>query len=152
MIPNIRSLIAPVLTVAYYQQASKGDINFKTVPSFKCGLWHSAVCINAQTTQFHTENDCTYTLITVPKQETNMKPFLRRQYNFLFKLKLHENIAIELVTGVTILFSGTFLTHRQHCDRASSSMDGIFFNFASYGTERLYRHIMTLFHRKSESL
>ena len=27
MIPNIRSLIAPVLTVAYYQQESMGDIN-----------------------------------------------------------------------------------------------------------------------------
>ena len=125
-----------------------GKINLKKVPAFKCGLWHSDVCINDQTTNFHTENDCIYTLITVPKQEIIKNECLKREYQFLFKLNGYQNIAIKLVYGVTILFSGNFLTHRQYCNRPSLPMDDVFFNFASYGSEKLYRHIRKSFIRK----
>ena len=43
LIPNMRTLIAPILDLAFKKQASMGSINLKEVPSSCNGLGHSAV-------------------------------------------------------------------------------------------------------------
>ena len=75
--------IAPVVDVANNIQGVQGDINLLQVPGSKNGCWHTTICINAQTKVFHTEEDCGYTVISVPKQKTNDVG----KYHFLFMLK-----------------------------------------------------------------
>ena len=59
----------------------------------ECGMWQSSVCINAQTTQLLIENDCTYTVITVPKQ--NIKLESSDDYKFLFELKKVTTVGLK---------------------------------------------------------
>ena len=68
IIPNAKSLIAPILNSGYIAQKSKGDINLERVPTYDSGLCHSAIAVNAQTRYFHTENDCIYMIINVRVQ------------------------------------------------------------------------------------
>ena len=63
---KIQPLICSMINVILNLQKPLGDINFKGVENKSSGLWQSQVCINAQTGIFHTENNCTYTLISVP--------------------------------------------------------------------------------------
>ena len=51
----------------------------------EAGLWQSSVCVNCQTSILHTENDCTYTVITTPNQGTNVVPI------FLFEIQKGTN-------------------------------------------------------------
>ena len=63
----------------------------------------SCICVNAQTTHLYTENDCTYTVITVPKQNIKKKP--NDDYTFLFELKKGETIGIKIPHGISFTFS-----------------------------------------------
>ena len=111
VIPNLTDFIAPTLKTAFQIQQVIGDINMNKVNISDCGMWQSSICINAQTTQLHTENDCTYTVITVPKQETKMDP--PDEYIFLFDLKKGETLGLKMIYGINFMFSGKYLTHRQ---------------------------------------
>ena len=112
--PNIRKLIAPLINAAYRDQLNKGDINLKKGASFDSGLWQSNISVNARTASFHTENDYTYTLISIPKQEFNSQR--KHEYSFLFSIKEKNNISIRLSEGISFVFSGKLLTHRQSCN------------------------------------
>ena len=139
IIPNLRQCIAPTLNVAYDIQGFVGGLNIERVPLSGYGLWQTSISINAQTTQFHTEKDCTYTVIHVPKKATEQKKIKQNDYRFLFKLKGNCNIG---------LFSGQCLTHRQSSNYDVSKDQSLFINFASYGNERMYRHLKTSIYRK----
>ena len=82
-IPRIDMLLCPSLNVAYMKKQKKGDDILKAVVSSDSLMWQSQICVNASTAIFHNENDCTYTVITVPnnivlnkKKERNMPCFL----------------------------------------------------------------------------
>lgn len=66
-IPNINDLISPILDAAYHRQSHKGTVNLKRVEAAKHGVWQRSVCVNAVTAKFHVEDDCTNTVIVVPK-------------------------------------------------------------------------------------
>ena len=58
----------------------------------------------------HTEDDVTYSTISVPLQEVQSAD---RNYHFMFQLN-HKNVmSLPLVEGTTLIFSGKLLTHRQ---------------------------------------
>jgi len=139
IIPNIRKLIAPVINVANKIQDRDEDINLHKTPSFKDGLWQSSISVNGRTNEFHTENDSTYTVIAIPKQEEFSKR--KHEYSFIFKFKEKHNISIRLTEGTSFLYSGKLLTHRQSCNLPIQMKDEVFINFASYGTQRLFSHI-----------
>ena len=151
IIPTVRSLIDPVLNVAYKKQQETADINLKKVPDYDSGLWHSTICVNAQTSIFHTEHDCTYTLIYVPSQEKKKGEKNGTKYHFIFKLKNKENIGIPMYEGITLLFSGKFLTHRQTCNKTCTPVEEVFANLTLCGSKRLYTHIKSSF-RRNESI
>ena len=143
--PNIRKLIAPVINVAYREQLKKGDINLNKGALFDSGLWQSNISVNARTASFHTENDSTYTVISIPKQEVNSQR--KHEYSFLFKIKDKNNISIRLTEGISFVFSGKLLTHRQSCNFPVDMKGETFINFSSYGTKRLFSHIKKPFMR-----
>jgi len=145
---HIKSLIAPIITTGFNLQQPKGAVNLKEIPASSSGLWQTSISVNAQTKVLHTENDATYTVINVPDQQDNVKKNKARQYTFLFKLCNKKNICFKLRSGVTFVYSGKLLTHHQTCNLPCSPTEDMFFNFGSYGTERLYRHIRTSFDRK----
>ena len=149
IIPNLRSLIAPIISIGYELQGSKGEVNLQKMAASSSGLWQTSISVNAQTKVMHTENDATYTVINVPKQDESMKKNKARQYTFLFKLRNNKNVCFKLRSGITFVYSGKLLTHHQTCNLPCLPKEEIFFNFGSYGTERLYRHIRTSFDRNT---
>ena len=73
ILPNFKDCIAPVLKVADDLQAIVGDIHIKRGTYHDYGIWKSVVSINSQTEELHTEDDCSYTVITVPHQASMKK-------------------------------------------------------------------------------
>ena len=104
------------------------------------------MCVNAVTEKFHTENDCTSTVIVVPDQKdpTNRE----REFQFVFQLQKFVNVSLKLKHGISFICSGKFLTHRQHCTLPCKGDSDVFFDIASYGNNRLYSHIKCSFNRK----
>ena len=72
-IPIVIELIAPVLKVAHTMQSEIGNINLKEILLSNEGIWKVAVVVNGQTKELRNEEDCTYALIHVPKQENEDK-------------------------------------------------------------------------------
>ena len=101
-------------------------------------LWQTSICVNAQTGEFHNENDCTYTIITTPKQDSTDD---EQEYNFITQLMTNHNIGIKLEPGMTFLFSGKYLTHMQGYNNNITTSTSNFINIASYGNARLYYHL-----------
>ena len=139
VLPNIRSLIAPVLETSYELQQKNIDLNLKEGFSSKDGCWQTSLCVNAVTKQFHTEQDCTYTLISIPNQALN-----EDRYDFIFKINPQKHICIQMIPGLSFIFSGMYLTHRQNISQSNMNKSSTnFFNVASYGNKRLFTHIRT---------
>ena len=154
VLPQVKNFISPLLLAAKSKQEKLGSINFKDVDTTKDGIFQSVVCVNSTTKVFHTEKDCTYTLITVPSQTTpkveNKKT--RSPTHFMFKLNENEVLALKMKQNVSFIFHGYTLTHRQHC--IDSYRDNIpmeeyqpFYNIGCYGNHRLFKHIKKSFER-----
>ena len=152
ILPTIRGLIAPILDVCYDYQSEIGNINLKKVPTSDDGLWQTSVCVNSFTKKFHTEHDCSYTFIYVPQQEINQKRYTDAHYTFLFSLNIGNNVGIRLKSGISIMYSGVYLTHRQSCENMKTKKKTLFFNIASYGNQMLFQHVRRSFDRKKESI
>ena len=104
--------------------------------------------MEASTGEFHTEKDCTYTLISIPTQNTITKKSAGNNYHFLFCLSNKIQLNIPLYPGISFIFSAAFLTHRQHINEYDKSNENErFFNVASYGNKRLYHHIKKSFNK-----
>ena len=90
LIPNIRKYLAPTITAAHSLQSKYGDCKLEQMHCSTEGLWQGSVGVNASTSELHCENDCTYTLISVPKQEkvNNKYP----EYNFYLNLKEEKHL------------------------------------------------------------
>ena len=52
-----------------------------------------------------------------------------------------------MLPGVSFMFSGKYMTHKQYCNVDAHPRENCFVNFGSYGNERLYRHIRKSFDR-----
>ena len=140
-IPNITNLIAPIINTDFALQEEKGYVNFKKFPLHDDDLWQTSIFINARTSEFHTESDSTYTAIHIPQQETKLKS---GEYHFVFKIKDRENVSITLSPGISFLFLGKILTHRQSCTKAFSCDDELFINFSSYGTTLIFSYLKNM--------
>ena len=102
------------------------------------------------TEHLHTENDCGYTVIKVPKQEFQWKPNLIQMQVFIFKMNEKQQLALPLLTDTSFMYSGKCVTHRQHyrCNTDCSSEP--FINLASYSNEKLFNHLRKTFERLVE--
>ena len=144
-VPNIRSILAPVLDTTFYIQTDFKDINLRENLGSINGCWQSSICVNAETQEYHTEHDCTYTLISIPNQSKSKES--KMKYDFLFNLTDKQSINIHLKPGVSFMFSGLFLKHRQNKSNTISNSDEPFFNIASYGNKRLFHHLRKTINR-----
>ena len=56
-------------------------------------------------------------------------------------------LGLQMDHGLSFLFSGQYLFHRQMILDVKQPKDSSFFNFASYGSERLYNHLKSTYNR-----
>ena len=96
-------MINPIVNTTFQIQDDKKELNIKQGHSSKYGCWHTSICIDAQTEQFHTEDDCCYTLICVPNQSFEKNTDNSNSYDFIFKMN-HEQ-EITLSPGTSYIFS-----------------------------------------------
>ena len=89
----------------------------------------------------HTENDCTYTLISVPTQNKSMNI-----YRFIFPLNEDHIIEVIMNEDLSFLFSGKFLHHNQTSESIPDIKDDLFINLSSYGNNKLVTHMRNLCH------
>ena len=141
LIPNLHLFISPTLSVVHKLQEEIGECNVVKIEGSDSGLWTTSICVTCQTEILHTEDDFTYTVISIPEQEqTAHEPF------FMFELMDKYTLGIKMEAGLSFIFSGKYLTHRQVIPD-STSKQGNFINVASYGNKRLYNHIKSTVRR-----
>ena len=68
IIHDINHLLSPVSVSANSIPTTMDYDIIKQTPSSTDGFWNSMIYVNGCTLSLKTERDCTYTLITVPKQ------------------------------------------------------------------------------------
>ena len=105
-------------------------------------------CINAETHSVHTENDCSYTVITVPKQS---KCVLKSQTNFHFNFNPEQSIYLEMNLPITFMRSGKILPHQQLCNTKVRDPNDMFINFATYTNKNIFNHVRKLFTRVNDN-
>ena len=101
----------------------------KTIKGQSLRYWSHFINVDAQTHSPHTERDCTYTLLGVPRQEDVHK----KKYCFEIHLNTTVTLAFDMTEGVSILFSGYLLTHRQQRLAGDN-----FFSNAAYANGQLF--------------
>ena len=139
--PKINLLLMPILHAANELQKELGDIGLQNVKTSRSGVWQSQVCVNATTKQFHIEKDCSYTIISVPKQSIKKNHFIA---NFYFKIQEENLFSIRMKPDIKFMFSGYYLTHRQQTTYWKEY--DTLFNFAAYSNNRMFSHIRKSFH------
>ena len=107
MIPTVKEHIAPMLNVIHNLQSDVLDLNMKRTSLSDHGMWQNYFFVNCQTTDLHTENNCTYTVVTVPNQKEKTVPY------FIFEFKKGFTFGLQMDHGLSFLFSGQYLFHRQ---------------------------------------
>ena len=102
-------IISPLFDLGYNHQEKVGDVKFKQVSGNHQGLWYPQCCAQVTTFLLHIENDCSYTLITVPKQRKKELTCV-----FLFKIDEKRHIDFPMIQHVSFMYSTNFLTYCQH--------------------------------------
>ena len=144
LVPNIDQLTSAVIDTANRMQNDVGDVNLKEDAIEADGVWMGTIAVNGHTKILHCEEDCTYTMVYVPKQYVKDKI---GAYNFQISINPKHNIAITLYENTTMIFSGKTLTHRQTYFDNESYSDHDFVNFVSYGNKKLFDHLKNSFKR-----
>lgn len=99
--------------MAYKLQSIVGNINIEKLSVTNEGIWQSSLSVNAVTKGMYTEDDVTYTTISIPLQQIKS---IARKYHSIFQLNNKCIVSLPLIDGTTLLFSGKLLTHRQSCN------------------------------------
>ena len=151
VLPNIKYMICPIIDSADELQNIISNANLKRAETACRGCWNVILSINAMTEQLHTENDCGYTVIKVPTQKLYCKLENIPEPVFIFHLNNKEQIALPLRTNTSFIYTGKFLTHRQHYRCNTDRSCEPFINWSSYSNEKLFNHLRKTFERLIET-
>ena len=122
----------------------ENGINLKKTSGSEYGIWKSIFCVNATTDKLHNEEDCSYTVVTVPEQNCMIK---KRFYNFLLKINESESIYFEMNHPISFIWSGKLLVHRQFCNVTDLEKGDYFYNLSTYTNQRIFNHVKNSFAR-----
>ena len=150
IIPPIKLLVSPILTAASKVQIKYKDVLIKDVKTTPSGFWNTMLNVNGATTQFHAELDCSYTLITVPRQAFCFKKCIDKLPTFLFQMSISHHAMLDLNEDVSIVYNGQFLVHRQNFNREDKSEEN-FYNISCYGNNKLFNHLRKSLCRLNEN-
>ena len=136
VIPLNSIFVMPIITAVHegMEQSNCKSPLTTTRNTDESGCWTSSICVNAQTQILYTEEDCTYTIIYAPKQMDVLSI-----YEFNFNFNDRHNLFISMNSGVSFMFSGLCLQHKQY--KCNLHDNELFYNFSSYGNNRLLNHL-----------
>ena len=141
VLPEIRYLLSPILDTGQKLQNKFKRSILKEVATTKSCFWNTMLYVDGNTQHMHTEKDCAYTLITVPKQSFSRKKILCNQPMFLFQASDKQQIMLPLDDSITFVYNATYLTHHQHYVPGVDQCNDKFINISSYGNEKLFNHL-----------
>ena len=140
-------MLCPIINAAYNRQCSDG-LNLLQSPSIShSGCWNFFLFVDGRTDEFHREDDCAYTFITIPKQVMNSNQHCSHQPLFLFKLNEEQKLILPMSPDLTFFYNASFLTHRQSYIPPVVDNSRRFYNISSYANEKLFNHLRLSFHR-----
>ena len=147
IIPEIKNLLNPIIDAAYHRQTSS-ELNLlqKTLSS-ENGCWNSILNVDGCTDMYHTESDCSYTFLTVPKQVVDKSLTVADKPVFLFKVTQNVQLLIPLCNDLSFVYNSHFLTHRQSYNPHEVSSDVRFYDITSYSNEKIFNHLRKSFNR-----
>ena len=146
IIPHIRILVSPILDSAAKTQTCLGREVIKEVNTTASGFWNCMLNVNGATNQLHSENDATYSLITVPKQSFKMTQNIELLPTFLFRVTANHHVMLKLEEHVCFVYNARFLAHRQAFSKGVGTNEN-FFNISCYGNQKLFSHLKNTFDR-----
>ena len=111
------------------------------------GFVNYNLCLNAQTTEKHTECDASYTIISVPFQ-LKKKVNLVRKNQGKFEMNINKNctFVIAMDVGTCFTYSGFLFTHRQQIHMLTEHANP-FINIVSCNSKRLFENTLQSFRR-----
>ena len=101
---------------------------------FKCSLFDTyLLCFDSMTEEPHSENDASWTVITVPDQETE------KNYNLSFNVAINNSLSvlINYQSGMALTYAGKYIVHNQ--SRGTENTGSV--NICSYTGERTYQNV-----------
>lgn len=99
---------------------------------------NSHLNIDVETLLFHTEDDITYTEISVPRQFNGKS--IHESLNFLYRLNVEEMLRFTMCEGFHQIYSGMLLSHKQNKKtRTTNEMPMV--NMSAYANRKIFLHI-----------
>ena len=83
----------------------------------------TTMCVNAETLEYHHEDDCTYTFLHIPRQRESTP------HHLIFQLGIECNVSFDLNPSTSILFSAQYINHRQSAILPRVDNTEVFINF-----------------------
>ena len=111
----------------------------------KVGYFSMNICVDVYTELFHTEKDCSYTLMNVPFQ----KAIYGKDHDKLFCFRINHSLTlgIKMIQGLSFIFSSVCLTHSQQFHKLENSQLQTV-NLSSYSNKMLFGHLKSSYKRK----
>ena len=144
-------MLCPIINAAYDMQCKEGIALLNKELTSDVGCWNAFLFVEGRTHNFHCEDDCAYTFITVPQQERRIYTHPQHEPCFLFKLNESQTLTLPLYNDLSFLYNASFLTHRQRYEPAVNMDDNKFFNISSYANAKLFNHLRKSFAHLNEN-
>ena len=97
--------------------------------------------MNGKTDNFHRENDCAYTFITVPNQILTKRKHILEQPHFFFQIKEDMKLSLLLTDDTIFLYNASVLTHIQ--SYYHNQDDNYFYNISKYANNKIFNHLVS---------
>ena len=102
--------------------------------------------ISVKTGLFHTEDDVTYTEISVPRKFNGKSLF--GTLHFLFHLNVEEMLRFHMCECFVEIYSALLLSHRQERDEIQGKTNDLHnINMSAYANMKIFCHIRQSLHR-----
>ena len=111
------------------------------------GCWNSFLVVDGSTYDYHIENYCASTFISISNQVSHASFPVRMKPYFSFKLSDKQNLYGPMSVNFSFLFNAKSLTHRQVYTPSDYDKDPYFYNVASYCNAKLFNHLKKSFER-----
>ena len=145
IIPELKNMLCPIINAAYDMQCKQPIDLLKNEVTSDVGCWNTFLFVEGRTDNFHCEDDCAYTFITVPQQQRRLYFHPQHEPCFLFKINETQTLTLPLHNDLSFIYNASFLTHRQRYEPVANKEENMFFNISSYANAKLFNHLRKSF-------
>ena len=147
LLPDVKHFLCPIINAAYTKQVNNECQLLRPMYNEDDQFWNAFLFVDGRTENYHVENDCSYTLITVPKQLVKTDISLDERAYFIFKIEQDRDLYLPLTPHLTFMYNASFLTHRQSYVPFQDKDEPRFYNISTYSNEKIFNHLRKSFQR-----